>query len=65
MSLRVLIVPGNGCTPVKGCNWYNKVRKQLITHGFSPDKVVLRDMPDPYDAKESIWIPYDQFEKLK
>ncbi|OQR83535.1 hypothetical protein ACHHYP_14575 [Achlya hypogyna] len=52
---KVLIVPGNGCTPVEACNWYawlaDKVREANV-------EVVLRSMPDPYVARESIWLPF-------
>lgn len=57
MSPRVIILPGNGCTPVEDCNWYAWMQQELQgTSLFS--EVVLKDMPDPYEAKESIWIPF-------
>ena len=57
MLPRAIILPGNGCTPVEDCNWYSWMQAQLTRSGkFS--EVVLRDMPDPYEAKEEIWIPF-------
>jgi predicted alpha/beta hydrolase family esterase len=55
MATSVIIVPGNGCTPVRACNWYGWLHKKLQEAGH---KAVLRDMPDPYEAKEKIWLPF-------
>lgn len=54
---KFIIVPGNGCTPVEDCNWYLSVADELKKLGF---KVMLKDMPDPYGARESKWIPFIQ-----
>lgn len=54
---RVIIIPGNGCSPVEDCNWYSFMQHQLLESGLFSE-VVLKDMPDPCEAKESIWIPF-------
>ena len=61
MSLRQLpravIVPGNGCLDVYSANWYAHMKQQLEkSRCFS--EVVLRTMPDPMLARESIWVPF-------
>lgn len=54
---RVLIIPGNGCSPVHSANWYAYMETQLNASGrFS--QVILRDMPDPNQAKEAVWLPF-------
>ena len=53
---RVVIVPGNGCTPVRSCNWYGWLSDELLQRGFHD--VVLRDMPDPHVARRSRWLPF-------
>ncbi|KAH9197913.1 hypothetical protein AeNC1_000094 [Aphanomyces euteiches] len=52
---RVLILPGNGCTPVESCNWYGWLAQELRARGC---EVVLTDMPDPMTARESTWLPH-------
>ena len=54
---RVIIVPGNGCTPVQQSNWYSYLENRLSQSGLF-SAVILKDMPDPIEAKEHIWIPY-------
>ncbi|KAL4612840.1 putative hydrolase RBBP9 [Arapaima gigas] len=54
--VRVVIVPGNGAGDVEHCNWYGWAKKQI-------DKIagvtcLLRNMPDPVTARESIWLPF-------
>jgi uncharacterized protein len=46
-----------GCTPVKSCNWYLWLKNELHTRGI---ECILRDFPDPYQCRESIWIPFLQ-----
>jgi predicted alpha/beta hydrolase family esterase len=54
---KIIIVPGNGCTPVEDANWYSWMQHELNEYSaFS--EVILRDMPDPYEAKEVIWLPF-------
>jgi predicted alpha/beta hydrolase family esterase len=54
---RVVIVPGCGCSPVRSSNWYAWMQEGLLKTGLFSD-VVLRDMPDPQLARESVWIPF-------
>jgi hypothetical protein len=51
IPVRVAIVPGNGCTPVQRANWYGWLQKQL--HRPPDVEAVLREMPDPYVAREA------------
>mmetsp|Transcript_24107 Transcript_24107/g.24363 ORF Transcript_24107/g.24363 Transcript_24107/m.24363 type:complete len:219 (+) Transcript_24107:70-726(+) len=54
---RVIILPGNGCTPVNDANWYSFMANKLEkSTKFS--EIILHDMPDPYEAKEIVWLPY-------
>jgi hypothetical protein len=55
---RVVILPGNGCTDVYESNWYGWLAERLQSMPSFFSEVVLRDMPDPIDAKESIWLPF-------
>jgi predicted alpha/beta hydrolase family esterase len=56
---RAIIVPGNGCPPgkVHKSNWYGWMQDELVKTGIFSD-VVLRDMPDPFGAKECEWVPF-------
>ncbi|GAQ84312.1 hypothetical protein KFL_001840110 [Klebsormidium nitens] len=54
-AVPVIIVPGNGGGNVRNANWYGWLEEQLKKHGHKP---VLHDMPDPYTARESIWLPF-------
>jgi hypothetical protein len=56
---RAIIVPGNGCPPgkVHKSNWYGWMQEQLVKTGIFSD-VILRDMPDPFGAKECEWVPF-------
>ncbi len=58
---RIIIVPGNGCTDVRRANWYFWVQTQLaklIAQKGWEINVVLEEMPDPYVARRSIWLPF-------
>jgi len=55
--MRVVLIPGMGCTPVAECNWYSWFAKKISKHP-SISECILRDFPDPYDCKESIWVPF-------
>jgi len=59
---RCVIVPGNGCIPVERSNWYAWARDQLSAVDGLFSEVVLPShrggMPDPKEAKESVWLPY-------
>jgi predicted alpha/beta hydrolase family esterase len=52
---RILIIGGMGCSPVRRCNWYEWLEKELLKRDFN---VILEQMPDPYAARESYWIPF-------
>ncbi|KAH8051813.1 hypothetical protein JL721_11035 [Aureococcus anophagefferens] len=55
---RVIIVPGNGCTgDVADANWYGWLAAELRREDCLGE-VVLRGMPDPVAARESIWVPF-------
>lgn len=53
--MRVVIVPGNGCTDVSRSLWYGWLRDKLRQSGV---EVQLENMPDPFVAKESVWLPF-------
>lgn len=53
---KAVIVPGNGTGDVGQCNWYGWAKKQI-------DKIpemscLLKNMPDPVTARESVWLPF-------
>ena len=57
-----MILPGNGCEDILDSNWYSDLKDE-IEGLFSDDisrkcTVICKDMPDPYVARESIWIPF-------
>ena len=56
MVERVVIVPGNGAGDVEHCNWYGWLREKISQ--LNDVKCILRNMPDPIEAKESVWIPF-------
>ncbi|XP_019399605.1 PREDICTED: putative hydrolase RBBP9 [Crocodylus porosus] len=57
---KAVIVPGNGAGNVEISNWYGWVQKQLEKMpGF---QCLLRNMPDPITARESIWLPFMESE---
>ncbi|XP_074844545.1 serine hydrolase RBBP9 [Carettochelys insculpta] len=57
---KAVIVPGNGAGNVEKSNWYGWVRKRLgQIPGF---QCLLRNMPDPVTARESIWLPFMESE---
>lgn len=61
--MRVVIIPGMGCTPVQSSNWYSWFAQELKSrHPTAVKECVLRNFPDPYQCKESVWIPFLQNE---
>jgi predicted alpha/beta hydrolase family esterase len=54
-AVRVAIVPGNGCIDVRRANWYGWLHQKL---NKPPVICSLEEMPDPYTARESIWLPF-------
>lgn len=56
---KVVIVPGNGCTNIMSSNWYGWLTNELRNKPIDTiNTVVCRNMPDPFGAKRSIWIPF-------
>ena len=53
--MRFIILPGNGCTNILRSNWYGWLATELAQRGV---EVAVKNMPDPYVAKESEWIPF-------
>lgn len=55
--MRIVLIPGMGCSPVTHSNWYswfeNKVSK---LEGV--EECIIRDFPDPNKCREKIWVPY-------
>ena len=56
--MKVVIVPGNGGGDVDDCIWYASVRDSLLAEPRLTGGVALQNMPDPYVARESIWLPF-------
>ena len=56
--MRAVIVPGNGCDNVRSSNWYGWLERRLLKDGRFSGGVHVKDMPDPLDAKRSIWLPF-------
>ncbi|KAK3766214.1 hypothetical protein RRG08_017655 [Elysia crispata] len=54
-NLRFVIVPGNGGGEVTRANWYGWLAKKLEDAGLT---CLLRNMPDPVQARESVWLPF-------
>lgn len=55
--MKVILIPGMGCTPVASSNWYawfrdEMLRRPKVTH------FELHDFPDPYKCRESLWMPF-------
>lgn len=54
--MKVIILPGNGCSSVMTSNWYGWLHNHLINEcGI---ECIVRDMPDPLHARRSVWIPF-------
>ena len=61
--MRIVILPGNGCSNVRRSNWYGWLENRLIKERHF-DEVILKDMPDPVRARRSFWLPYIEKELL-
>ncbi|XP_076159087.1 serine hydrolase RBBP9 isoform X1 [Alosa pseudoharengus] len=59
---KAIIVPGNGAGDVEHCNWYGWANKQI--NKIPGMTSLLRNMPDPVTARETIWLPFME-EELK
>ncbi|GFH59058.1 alpha/beta-hydrolase [Chaetoceros tenuissimus] len=55
--MRIVLIPGMGCSPVARVNWYSWFANEVLKKQ-NVDECVLRDFPDPNGCKESIWIPF-------
>ena len=56
--LRAVIVPGNGSGgDISRCNFYGWLADKLAASGLYSE-VLLRNMPDPQNARRSIWLPF-------
>ena len=55
--MKVVIIPGMGCTPVASSNWYTWFKKEIDSRDRFQE-CVLRDFPDPYACRESRWVPF-------
>jgi pimeloyl-ACP methyl ester carboxylesterase len=55
MPLTVVVLPGNGCSPIRQCNWYHWAECELKKRGFD---VRMQDIPDPLYCREHIWTPF-------
>jgi len=53
--MRFIILPGNGCTNILKSNWYSWLAEELRSRSL---EVAIENMPDPYVARESAWIPF-------
>ncbi|EFJ49587.1 hypothetical protein VOLCADRAFT_101873 [Volvox carteri f. nagariensis] len=57
--ITVAIVPGNGAGDVENCNWYGWLKAQLQSRWPETQvRVMLRNMPDPVRARETVWLPF-------
>ena len=59
--MKVVLIPGMGCTPVARSNWYSWLARRCNndrTDGLKDIHCNLQDFPDPYQCRESIWLPF-------
>ncbi|XP_069810254.1 serine hydrolase RBBP9 [Dendropsophus ebraccatus] len=57
---KAVIVPGNGGGNVESSIWYGWTKKRLDK--IPNFKCLLRNMPDPFTARESVWLPFMESE---
>lgn len=55
--MRVVLIPGMGCTPTATCNWYAWFAEEMGKRPYV-DECILRDFPDPDQCRESVWVPF-------
>lgn len=53
--MRVIVLPGNGCSNVLHSNWYGWLKTMLRKEGIT---CTVENMPDAMQARRSIWIPF-------
>lgn len=51
-----VIIPGNGGGDIFHANWYGWLYKKL--NGIGNITCEMKNMPDPIQARESIWLPF-------
>ena len=54
---KLMIIPGNGCDDIEDSNWYQWLANSLKAQIPNLD-IICETMPDPYNARASIWIPF-------
>lgn len=54
--MKLIVIPGMGCTPVATTNWYSWLSSELSSRPGVD--CVLRDFPDPHKCREHIWVPF-------
>jgi uncharacterized protein len=57
--MRIIVIPGMGCTPIEQCNWYAWFRDE-IKQRWPYVQCELTAFPDPHQCRESIWLPFVQ-----
>jgi uncharacterized protein len=58
LQMNFIILPGNGgCgKDILSANWYGWFKSQVEGNGLG--QVIAKNFPDPYVAKESVWLPF-------
>uniref|UniRef100_A0A8C5PBW6 RB binding protein 9, serine hydrolase n=1 Tax=Leptobrachium leishanense TaxID=445787 RepID=A0A8C5PBW6_9ANUR len=60
-AVKAVIIPGNGGGNVEeSCMWYGWTKRRLDKN--TNIQCLLRNMPDPFTARESIWLPFMESE---
>lgn len=54
--MKVILIPGMGCTPIESSNWYSWFRDEMLQR--SNVQCELRQFPDPHKCRESAWMPF-------
>ncbi|NP_001167472.1 retinoblastoma binding protein 9 L homeolog isoform X1 [Xenopus laevis] len=60
ICVKAVIIPGNGGGNVESCLWYGWTKKRL--EKIPNFRCLLKNMPDPFTARESIWLPFMESE---
>lgn len=56
--MKVILIPGMGCTPIARSNWYAWFAREMNQR---PNvQCHVQDFPDPHQCRESIWLPHVQ-----
>lgn len=53
--MKVILLPGMGCTPVADVNWYSWFADEMRARNLDCH---LSDFPDPMKCRESVWVPH-------